>query len=730
MSDSFYYADDHKVELTPSKAYIALDVEAEADREEIMGAVAAAEGLERPEDAEVIEPFGIVLARTDQTAGESAVAAASSDMLGVSGVRSEYPVFQMPDGEEDEVMILVPQFRVQFKPDVSREEIDAMNEEHGVEIVDEDAALPNNYLLRLTETASHDALELANRYHESDRTEFAEPDFVMKVRQVSTVMTEDVDLEEIAREADAGDGNLRGLPDVAPSVERAAPVNDPFFGSQWALRKMRVPEAWGVTRGRSTLTLAILDEGVQTRHPDLADRIAATYDATGNDANQEPNAWDGHGTACAGIAAATANNGRGVAGVAPNCRIIAIRIAYTTRPGANWTTTTSWIYRGVVRAVLMGADVLSNSWGGGAYSTTIRRAFEYARTHGRGGKGCVSIGATGNSDRANGVIYPAKYPEVLACGASNEWDQRKSRTSRDGETWWGSNYGPEVDFVAPGVHIYTTDNRSTGGYSTGDYFARFNGTSSATPNAAGVAGLVLSVDPNLRQWEVRDILRLTARDLSPRGRDDEHGFGRVDAARAVQAAARLWSQVVLRLEFKGAGQECYMRFRRFRLYNSGLNTIRVNGVSIRSYDPSGAEVDRFEFRPDPGGRMRPGLAAGGGSGDDLRFDGLLLRAHGTRRSWSYRWRANWSYTYWRPSSPATTPADATPETPQMAEESFEEDVELVVDSEKPDALPQQVVVQTPKEEPVEPTPALTNGQPENDLSITGKQPVTITIKMG
>jgi hypothetical protein len=128
--------------------------------------------------------------------------------------------------------------------------------------------------------------------------------------------------------------------------------------------------------------------------------------------------------------------------------------------------------------------------------------------------------------------------------------------------------------------------------------------------------------------------------------------------------------------------------------------------------------------------MRPGLAAGGGSGDDLRFDGLLLRAHGTRRSWSYRWRANWSYTYWRPSSPATTPADATPETPQMAEESFEEDVELVVDSEKPDALPQQVVVQTPKEEPVEPTPALTNGQPENDLSITGKQPVTITIKMG
>lgn len=732
MTDSFYYADDHKVELTPSTAFIALEVGAEADRDEVMSAVASAKGLQRPEDAEVIDPFGIVLVPTDATADETARTAAADSVLSASDAQSTFPVYQMPNGEEDEVMILIPQFRVQFKTDASKTKINALNKKHGVEVVEEDdVVLPNNMLLRLTSKAKKDALELANLYHEHELVEFAEPDFVMKVRQVTAIGTETMDLDQIAQEAEMGDGDVDGMPEIDIATERMAPVNDPFFGSQWALKKMRVPDAWGVTRGRSTLRLAVLDEGVQTSHPDLAGRIVAPYDATQHDTNQEPNAWDGHGTACAGIVGATANNGRGVAGVAPGSQIMPIRIAYTTHRGANWTTSVSWIYRGIIRAVQAGADVLSNSWGGGAYSAAIRSAFQYARTQGRNGKGCVTIAATGNGDVANGVIYPAKYPEVLACGASNEWDQRKSRTSRDGETWWGSNYGPEVDFVAPGVHIYTTDNGGSGGYSAGEYFSRFNGTSSATPNAAGVAGLVLSVDPNLRQWEVRDILRLSARDLSPSGRDDEHGFGRIDAARAVQAAARLWSSVVLRLEFLGSGQECFMRFRRFRLYNSGLNRIRVNSFSLRSYDPSGTEIDRFEFVPDPGGIMQPGLTTRGGSGDDLRFDGLLLKAHGTRRRWRYRWRANWSYTYWRPRSPITTPASASENEGVTTEEAFEEDIELVMDSESPSAHPSQVVVQTPKDTPTaRPTPAVTNGTPEDEMTIAGTKPVTITIKMG
>lgn len=419
---------------------------------------------------------------------------------------------------------------------------------------------------------------------------------------------------------------------------------------------MRVPQAWRISKGSSRIKVAVVDEGVQVAHPDLAGKIVTPYDAVGNDNNQNPNSWDGHGTACAGIVAARTGNRIGIAGVAPNCKILPVRIAYTARPRSNWITTTSWIARGIRVAALRGADVISNSWGGGPYSSTIRSAFQYAHRYGRGGKGCVIISATGNNDR-RGIFYPAKYPESMACGASNQWDQRKSRTSRDGERNWGSNYGPELDFVAPGVQIYTTDNVGSGGYSPGNYFSRFNGTSSATPNAAGVAALVLSVDPNLRQWEVRDILRLTARDLGDRGKDEQFGYGRINAEVALQAAKRIWYQSRLNLQFLGRGRECYMRFKLFRLYNSGLNRVRVNSFQIRSFGPTGKVIDRFSYRPDPGGIMQPGLSSGGGSGDDIRFENILLKAHGNRSSFRYSWRADWSYTFWRPSRPITSPAD-------------------------------------------------------------------------
>jgi subtilisin family serine protease len=725
MAERFYYVGNDQITLQPSTAFVAVKRRMDADRSAVAQAVARTAGIETLEVGEELDPFDIVLVPTVRDAQAATVEASNRALAQEESIEGTLPVFQIPDGASDEVMILTPQFRVQFKPEVNTEAIDAFNQQHKVEVIAGDDLEPNNYLLRPMASSDKDALDLANLYHESDLTEYAEPDWVYQVKKLDVSDSEALLSRELSVSFDEVEHTNGHAVEPAPAdVEHMAPVNDPHFPDQWALSRMRVTRAWGITRGRSSIKIAIVDEGVDTGHPDLAAKIVTPYDAVGNDNNQQPNSWDGHGTACAGIAAAITDNRRGVAGVAPECRIIPIRIAYSSRPGARWTTNATWIARGIRVAAARGADVISNSWGGGPYNTTIRRAFQYARERGRGGRGCVIISASGNGDRANGVSYPARYPESLACGASNQWDQRKSRTSRDGENWWGSNYGPEIDFLAPGVQIYTTDNRGSGGYNTsGDYYHRFNGTSSATPNAAGVAALVLSVDPALRQWEVRDILRLTARDLGGRGKDNEHGYGRIDALRAAQAASRLWWQAAMRLEFLGSGRECYMRFRLFRLYNSGLNRVRVNRATIRSFDPNGNVIDQFIYRGDPGGVMQPGLGSGGGSGDDLRFENLLLRAYGNRRRYRYSWRANWSYTYWRPSRPITSPSDALSNDELLSEHEVETEMAISVDdSSDLTAMPELRV-----ESPVEEHPEQETEQTESLVVTKDGQPVTISI---
>ncbi|MGH1364650.1 MAG: S8 family peptidase [Calditrichia bacterium] len=677
MSDNFYFAEEEKIELSPSKNYVALKINNESDISQLKGVVEKCKGLQNGESAEELNSFDVMLVGVDTDASDEVVSEATSVLTEEDGVESLFPVFQMPNGDPDELMILVPQFRVQFKSDAQEAEINDLNEKYKVEIVEKDDLGPNSYLLRVTPKSKHDALELANIYHQSELTEYSEPDWLYQMKQPAFIVANGSEFDVAEEEIELVDPDNEVAESLEDSqIDSQAIVNDPLYRNQWALRKMRVPQAWRISKGSPAIKIAIVDEGVQTSHPDLSGKIVTPYDAVGNDNNQNPNRWDGHGTACAGIAAATAGNSRGIAGVAPKCKILPVRIAYSRRAGAPWTTSTTWIARGIRTAVIRGADVISNSWGGGSYSSVIRNAFVFAKTRGRGGKGCVVVSASGNRNARN-ISYPAKYPESLACGASNEWDQRKSTTSRDGENWWGSNYGPEQDFLAPGVHIYTTDITGSGGYTSGNYMRNFNGTSSATPNAAGVAALVLSVDPNLRQWEVRDILRLSARDLGPRGKDDEHGWGRIDALKASHAARRLWYQTRLNLQFLGRGQECYMRFRLFRLYNSGLNRIRINSFTLRSFNPAGNEIDRFTYRGDPSGIMQPGLTAGGGSGDDIRFENVLLKAHGNRSRYRYSWSARWNYTYWRPSRPMTGPAEAG-ESFASEEESFEENYSVTM----------------------------------------------------
>src|SRR6266851_5573320 len=182
-------------------------------------------------------------------------------------------------------------------------------------------------------------------------------------------------------------------------------------------------------------------------------------------------------------------------------------------------------------------SIASNSWGGGPPVDVITRAFDRARTKGRANKGSVVVIATGNS---NGPInFPATIPNVLAVGASTPWDERKSPTSKDGENWWGSNFGPGLSLLAPGVKIATTDIHGPNGYDAGDYVMTFNGTSSATPQGGAEAALTLAVAPDLREQKVREAIPGSADRLVANGAWEKYvGWGRLNMFSALRRARR------------------------------------------------------------------------------------------------------------------------------------------------------------------------------------------------
>ncbi len=129
---------------------------------------------------------------------------------------------------------------------------------------------------------------------------------------------------------------------------------------------------------------------------------------------------------------------------------------------------------------------------------------------------------------------------MITVAAINEFWERKSSNNRDGENWRGSNFRPEANIIAHGVHVYTTDIMNSGGYNpSGSYTSIFNGTFAATPHVAGVAALILSVNLNLTAKEAEEILKQTTDDISPVGNDDFTGSGRVNAFKAVERVQKI-----------------------------------------------------------------------------------------------------------------------------------------------------------------------------------------------
>jgi subtilisin family serine protease len=346
----------------------------------------------------------------------------------------------------------------------------------------------------------------------------------------------DADLDEAA-ETLIG---VNAVVEASPNYLRYATVvpNDPQWGLQWGLVKIRCPDAWDRQRGSAAVTVAVVDTGVDLDHPDLAGRIITPgndfVDMTGVaprtgwhfegdflTRDNIPQDDVGHGTHVAGTIAALTDNGVGVSGVDWFCRILPVRVlarmVENVPPNrVTGTGTAADIAAGIRWAADNGANIINLSLGGYNDTFVERDAVAYAVM-----RGVLVVAAMGN-DNTNMPSFPAAYPDVVAVGALTQSDTRATF----------SNIGPHIDVAAPGVGVQSTvwDN----GYTS------MSGTSMATPHVSGVAALIRACNVSLTAAQVAQILRDTARNLRDDPADpvpnNAYGFGLIDAKAAVDRA--------------------------------------------------------------------------------------------------------------------------------------------------------------------------------------------------
>ncbi|MEV1144131.1 type VII secretion-associated serine protease mycosin [Micromonospora sp. NPDC049799] len=290
----------------------------------------------------------------------------------------------------------------------------------------------------------------------------------------------------------------------------AAPIPSPDGATlirhdQWHLRYLNVTSAHRLSKGAG-VTVAVADTGVDP-HPDLTRNLLRGRDFLSDEAGDGRDDPNSHGTGMAGIIAAHGRpNGTGALGIAPEAKILPIRVLESDSEGDNDRLADAIDY-----AVSSGADVVSISAGGG-FSTRLAQAIETARS-----ADVIVVAAAGNRPDDTDVIFPASADGVLAVGGVDKRGQHAAVSVE----------GPQLDIVAPAVDMYSTSYDSL--YSKG------TGTSSATAIVAGAAALVRSKYPDLPASEVVHRLTATAVDKGPPGRDDQYGYGVIDLVAALTA---------------------------------------------------------------------------------------------------------------------------------------------------------------------------------------------------
>jgi subtilisin family serine protease/subtilisin-like proprotein convertase family protein len=455
---------------------------------------------------------------------------------------------------------LTDQVTVQFAPEVEAGAIAQITQAMGLRQLKPVVGIPNTFVFEVTSEATENPVKIANR--------------LMQLREV-----------------------LTAEPNVVVRSQELYRPREPFYPQQWHLNHSTgtdlaanshvfAEKAWDITRGHRSIVVAIADDSVDLNHPDFQGigKIVAPRDFADLDFLPDPERPDdNHGTACAGVAVAE-ENGVGTVGAAPGCALMPLRTSgylddESIEDLFNW-------------AREKGAAVISCSWGASSVyfplSLRQRAVLTRAATEGRNGKGCVIVFASGNANRpvnskvnergwVNNILSGstawlggfAAHPDVIAVAACTSLNKKAAYSN------WGAEIsvcapsnnahpgvglqevgyvytGPEITKPIRGLGIVTSDRVGQPGYDPSDITTDFGGTSSACPLVAGVAALVLSVNPDLTATDVKQILQQTADkiidpDPDPQlgfkkgtyeagGRCDWFGFGKVNAFKAVQAA--------------------------------------------------------------------------------------------------------------------------------------------------------------------------------------------------